>query len=144
MVDVACLGSAEPLGPSMPAHRIYFHLTWSTLGRRPMIDTPTGAFLDEYFRKIAVQERVTIVALGFLQTHVHLVVRTTPRYDLPRLVQLLKGGSSYAASRQPGNRLGLRWNREYSVTSVSPGLLPQAVAYVEGQNERHPEEAIKV
>ena len=87
---------------------------------------------------------MTIVALGFLQTHVHLVVRTTPRYDLPRLVQLLKGGSSYAASRQPGNRLGLRWNREYSVTSVSPGLLPQAVAYVEGQNERHPEEAIKV
>src|SRR5438876_9128384 len=77
MVEVACLGFAEPLGPSMPAHRIYFHLTWSTLGRRPMIDTPTGAFLDEYFRKIAVQERVTIVALGFLQTHVHLVVRTT-------------------------------------------------------------------
>jgi REP element-mobilizing transposase RayT len=104
----------------MPAHRIFFHLTWSTLARRPMINAPTRAFLDEYFRKIALQERATIVCLGFLQTHAHLLIRTGPRFDLPRLVQLLKGGSSYAASRQPGNVLGLRWSREYSVTSVSP------------------------
>ncbi len=126
----------------MPAHRIYFHLTWSTLGRRPMIDAPTRGFLNEYFRKIALQERATIVSLGFLQTHAHLLIRTGPRYDLPRLVQLLKGGSSYAASRQPGNLLGLRWNREYSVTSVSPKLVPQAMAYIEGQDGRHPSEAI--
>src|SRR6266571_5692816 len=129
--------------PLMPAHRIYFHLTWSTLARRPMIDAPTRVFLNEYFRKIALQERATIVALGFLQTHAHLLVRTGPRFDLPRLVQLLKGGSSYAASRQPRNVLGLRWNRDYSVTSVSPGLLSQAVAYIEGQSSRHPSEAIR-
>src|SRR6266704_1153201 len=75
----------------MAAHRIYIHLTRSTLGRRPRIDVSTRAFLDEFIRRIAIQERVTIVSLGFLQTHVHLLVRTAPRYDLPRLVQLLKG-----------------------------------------------------
>ena len=97
----------------MPAHRIYFHLTWSTLARQPMIDAPTRAFLDEYFRKIALQERATIVSLAFLQTHAHLLIRT-----------------------------GLRWNREYSATSVSPKLVPQAVAYIESQDDRHPSEAI--
>ncbi len=107
-----------------------------------MIDAPTRVFLDEYFRKIALQERATIVSLGFLQTHAHVLIRTGPRYDIPRLVQLLKGGSSYAASRQPGNVLGLRWNREYSVTTVSPKLVPQAVAYIESQDGRHPSEAI--
>ena len=129
-----------PHHPTMPAHRIY--MTWSTLARRPMIDAPTRAFLDEFFRKIAIQERATIVSLSFLRTHVHLLVRTAPRYDLPRLVQLLKGGSSYAASRQPSNVLGLRWNREYSATSVSPKILRQAVAYIESQGSRHPSEAI--
>ena len=126
----------------MPAHRIYFHLTWSTLARRPMIDAPTRAFLEEYFRKITLQERATIVSLGFLRTHAHLLIRTGPRYDLPRLVQLLKGGSSYAASRQPDNKLGLRWNRQYSVTSVSPKLLQAAIDYIEGQNSKHPDEKI--
>jgi putative transposase len=126
----------------MAAHRIYFHLTWSTLGRRPMIDEPTRAFLDQYFRKVAIQERVAIVALWLLQTHVHVLVRSGPRVDLPRLVQLLKGGSSYAASRQPGNVVGLRWNREYSVTSVSPKLVRKVVGYIEDQDRRHPDEAI--
>ena len=126
----------------MAAHKIFFHLTWSTLGRQPMIDTPTRAFLDQYFRRIAVQERVTIVSVAFLQTHVHLLLQAGPRYDLSRLVQLLKGGSSYAASRQPDNLLGLRWNREYSVTSVSPRLVNAATAYIQGQDRRHPTEAI--
>jgi len=107
-----------------------------------MIDARTRGFLEDYFRRIAIQERATLVSAAFLRTHVHLLVRTGPRYDLSRLVQLLKGGSSYAASRQPGNVLGLRWNREYSVTSVSPKLVSAAVEYIEGQDRRHPGEAI--
>ncbi len=47
-----------------------------------MIDAPTRALLHECFRKIATQERATIVSLGFLQTHAHLLIRTGPRYDL--------------------------------------------------------------
>ena len=107
-----------------------------------MIDAPTRAFLDEYFQRIAIQEGAALVSTAFLRTHVHLLVRSGPRYDLSRLVQLLKGGSSYAASRQPGNVLGLRWNREYSVTSVSPRLVRAAMEYIQGQDRRHPAEAI--
>ena len=130
------------LKPAMAAHRIYLHLTWSTFRRQPMIDQRTRAFLDEYFRRIAIQERVDIVSLSFLQTHVHVLMRCGPRIDLSRIVQLMKGGSSYAASRQAGNVVGLRWNREYSVTSVSPRLMPKAVEYIRRQDQRHPSEAI--
>ncbi len=126
----------------MAAHQLYFHLTWSTHRRMPMIDAPTRTFLEGFFRRTAIQERVGIIALAFLRTHVHLLVRSSPRVDVSRLVQLLKGGSSYAASRQPDNRLGLRWNREYSVTSVSPRLLQNAIDYIERQNRRHPDEKI--
>jgi REP element-mobilizing transposase RayT len=124
------------------AHQIFFHFTWSTHRRMPMIDQPTRSFLDGFFRRTAIQERVTIIALAFLRTHVHLLLQTGPRVDLSRLVQLLKGGSSYAASRQPDNKLGLRWNPEYSVTTVSPKLLQAAIDYIEGQNKRHPAEMI--
>ncbi len=107
-----------------------------------MIDSPTRNFLDGFFRRTIIQERVTLVALAFLRSHVHLLVRCGPRIDLAHLVQQLKGGSSYAASRQPDSKLGLRWNRQYSVTSVSPKLLQSAIDYVEAQNFRHPDEEI--
>lgn len=126
----------------MSAHKIYFHLTWSTHRRMPMIDGPTRTFLDGFFRRTIIKEGATLVALAFLQSHVHLLLQFGPRIDLGHLVQLLKGGSSYAASRLPDNKLGLRWNRQYSVTSVSPKLLQAAIDYIEGQNRRHPDEVV--
>jgi REP-associated tyrosine transposase len=126
----------------LAAHQLFFHLTWSTLDRRPMIDPPTRAFLEEFLRRSAIKERVEVIELAILATHVHVVIRTTPRIDLSRLVQMMKGGSSYAGSRVPGNRLGLRWTREYSATTVSPRLLPEAVRYLQKQNARHPMERL--
>ena len=125
-----------------PAHRIYLHIAWTTLGRRPMIDTPTRGFLEQFFRRVTITEKVQLVALAILRTHVHLLVRTPARFDLPHLVQVLKGGSSYEASRSPGNRLGLRWSREYSVDSVSPRALPAAIVYLRSQDLHHPGETI--
>ena len=107
-----------------------------------MIDPPIRAFLDEFLRRSAIKERVEVIELAILATHVHIVIRTTARIDLSRLVQMMKGGSSYAGSRVPGNKLGLRWTREYSATTVSPRLLPEAVRYLQKQNARHPTEQV--
>jgi len=126
----------------MSTHQIYFHLAWTTRDRLPMIDAATRAFLDEFFRKTAIRQETEVIGLAMLQTHVHLLVRTPARIDLPRLVQFLKGGSSYAASRLPGNVVGLRWAPEYSATSVSPRQLAAAIRYLENQEGHHPGERI--
>jgi REP element-mobilizing transposase RayT len=107
-----------------------------------MIDGPTRRFLDEYFRRVAIAERVEVLGLSFLRTHVHLLVRSGPRVDLSKVVHRLKGGSSHTANRQPAIVLGLRWNREYSVTSVSPRLISRALEYLQRQDRRHPDEVI--
>jgi REP-associated tyrosine transposase len=127
----------------MAAHQIYVHLAWTTRDRQPMIDRATRDFLGDYWRRTAIRERAEIVVLAILRTHVHLLVRTAPRFDLPRLVQFLKGGSSYAASRLPGNMVGLRWSREYSATTVSPKQLAGVIRYIEDQSRRHPGEAVE-
>jgi REP element-mobilizing transposase RayT len=106
-----------------------------------MIDA-TRDFLNDFLRRTAVRDQAEIVAIAILQTHVHVTVRSGPRVDLSRLVQLMKGGSSYAASRLEGNRLGLRWAREYSATTVSPKSLPGAVQYLATQDEHHPGEGV--
>jgi REP element-mobilizing transposase RayT len=69
----------------MSAHQIYVHLAWTTRDRAPMIDAATRTFLDEFFRRTAARERADIVALSILRTHVHVLIRMTPRLDLPRL-----------------------------------------------------------
>jgi len=107
-----------------------------------MIDGVTRDFLGDFLRRTAVRERAEVVAIAILQTHVHVLVRSGPKVDLSRMVQMMKGGSSYAGSRLPGNRLGLRWAREYSATTVSPKSLPRAMQYLAAQDHHHPGEGV--
>ncbi|HET7790970.1 MAG TPA: IS200/IS605 family transposase [Gemmatimonadales bacterium] len=126
----------------MSAYQIYYHVNWCTLERRPMIDAAARDFLEAYLRRVAARERVEVLALGILRTHLHVVIRTGPRCDLARLVQYWKGGSSHSIGRLPGNLLGLRWSAEYAVSTVSPASLNRAIRYVKTQELRHPDEAI--
>ena len=50
-----------------------------------MINAATRGFLDEFFRKTAAREGAEITDIAILQTHVHMVVRTPPKIDLPKL-----------------------------------------------------------
>jgi len=126
----------------MSTHQLYVHLVWTTRDRLPMINAATRSFLDEFFKKTAARQDTEVVGLSILSTHVHMIVRTPPRIDLPRLLQFFKGGSSYAASRLPGNVLGLRWAPEYSATTVGPRQLERAIQYLGNQAAHHPGEAI--
>ena len=137
------MGTLERSGTRVSTHQLYIHLAWTTRDRRPMINPPTRDFLDDYFRRTAAREHADVVALAILRTHVHILIRTAPRMDLPRLVQFFKGGSSYAASRLPGNILGLRWAPEYSATTVGPKQLADVIRYIEKQGEHHPGEAVE-
>src|SRR5437879_12955431 len=127
----------------MSPHQLYIQLVWTTRDRRPIIDPPTRDFLDEYLRRAAAREHADVVALAILRTHVHMLLRTASRIDLPRLVQFLKGGSSYAASRLPRNVLGLRWAPEYSATTVGPKQLAEVIRYINGHAEHHPGEGVE-
>lgn len=127
----------------MSSHQLFIHLAWTTLDRLPMINLPTKTFLEDFFKKTAARHDVDIVELAILKTHVHMLVRTPPRLDLPRLVQFFKGGSSFAASRHPGNVLGLRWAPEYSATSVGPRQLDKVRHYLKKQGEHHPGDAVE-
>src|SRR6266480_7708248 len=75
---------------TLAAHQIYIHLAWTTRDRQPMIDRATRDFLGDYFRRTAIHEHADVVVLAILRTHVHLLVRTAPRIDIPRLVQFLE------------------------------------------------------
>ena len=125
-----------------PAHKLFFHVAWTTLDRRPMIDAQTRDFLEPFIRRTVTRERAEVLGLAILRTHVHLILRTQARFDIPTLMQLIKGGSSYAASRAPGNQLGLRWARKYSVTTVSPKALQPALRYLQRQEQHHPDEIV--
>lgn len=87
-------------------HRLYCHIVWTTREREPLIDSGLARFLTRYLRTIARQERAHILEIGMVATHVHLLMRIDQGTSLPRLLQRLKGGSSYLLRSQPRRHAG--------------------------------------
>ena len=143
----AILRSRDPgarLSSSGMYQRLYYHLVWTTLDRRPLIDAGLAGFLCRSLRAIAGDEGARILEVGMVQTHVHTLIAAPLKTDWARLIQRLKGASSYLANRDglAGSNGPLRWARGYSVSTVSPAALETARRYLQSQPRHHPNEAI--
>ncbi|HQR17769.1 MAG TPA: IS200/IS605 family transposase [Gemmatimonadales bacterium] len=124
-------------------HRLLVHIVWTTREREPTIDSQRAAYLCEHLPIIARQERVHILAIGIVATHLHLLVRVHPSTSLPRLLQRMKGGTAHAINWHfSASGPALRWAKGYSATTVSPRQAGRAVSYIRHQSSHHPTEAI--
>jgi len=123
--------------------RIYAFLTWTTLRRLPIIHTSAAALLRRLLPEIARRHGTRVIELGIVRNHVHLVIELSPRIDIPRLVQGLKGASARIANRDGVMpRARLRWANGYDLRSLGTRDLSRAIRYVRTQAESHPELAI--
>jgi putative transposase len=124
--------------------RLYGLLTWTTLRRLPLIHQKAAAFLRRVLPQIARRHDVRVVEIGIVSNHVHLIVELSPRPDLPRLVQGLKGASARIANRDGYMpRARLQWAAGYDFRSLGVRDLDRAIAYVRNQARHHPDLAIK-
>ncbi|MFQ5426989.1 MAG: IS200/IS605 family transposase [Gaiellales bacterium] len=123
-----------PMGVS-----VFLHLTWTTIDRRPLVGEDEARFLKRFLPAEAQRHGAQVIALGIVSDHVHVLLRPPPHFDIPRLVQGLKGASARVANRDGVGRAGLRWSRGYDARSVSPQHISAVATYVRNQVRRHPD-----
>jgi|SRR6266550_2935775 len=120
--------------------RLYGLLTWTTLRRLPLIHARVAEFLCRILPKIADRHACRVVEIGIVSNHVHLLIELSPRPDVPRLVQGLKGASARIANRDGYMpRARLQWASGYDFRSIGVRDLPRVIEYVRNQATRHPE-----
>lgn len=121
----------------MPFH-LYAHLSWTTWGRLPLIDQQVAGFLAPFLLAEAKRHSTPVVEIGIVPDHVHMLLELPPAYDVPRLVQGLKGASARLANRDGHSaRKSLRWEPGYDLRSVGLRQLPNVTAYVRDQELKH-------
>ncbi|MCH7716638.1 MAG: transposase [Gemmatimonadetes bacterium] len=122
---------------------LYVHLSWTTDGRLPMIGSSEDEFLRAFLPAEAKRQGADVAAIGVVSNHLHLVIRLPGVFNIPRLVQGLKGASARLMNQDSGvSRNGIKWAKGYDLRSVSPGHLNRAIRYVAQQAAHHPRHAI--
>ena len=118
--------------------RIFAHLSWTTFARLPLIDARVAAFLEKFLDAECQRQGARMVAVGIVHDHVHLLIELPATFDVPRLVQGLKGASARIANRDGiAGHESLRWAQGYDLRSVGPRQLAAVEAYVRNQAVHH-------
>jgi REP element-mobilizing transposase RayT len=115
-------------------------VVWVTQFRAPLIDVEAARFLCNTLRTLAREHRSVVLEMGLVSTHVHLLLRSEPLAEIPKMIGRMKGVTSRLAKQ---NEIApLSWADGYDIESVSPGDEQKIRHYLRAQPYRHPGEAI--
>lgn len=116
---------------------ILFHLIFSTKHRAPTITADIQRPLYEYLGGVLRNEGGTLLAVGGMPDHVHLLVRLKASCTLTTLMRVLKANSSRWLNERWPNGEPFRWQTGYGAFSVSQSQTGTVRRYIERQEEHH-------
>ena len=113
--------------------RIWLHLVWATLERRPVISKPIAAKLSTYLSEYAAQKGVYVKINYVNRDHVHVLLDLSTRIPVEELMQLLKGSSSHWVNQSNLLPCKFAWGRGYGAFSVSHSGVGEVARYIATQ-----------
>jgi putative transposase len=116
---------------------LLYHIVFSTKNREPVITAPIRADLDKYIGGIIRGEEGTLLEIGGMPDHVHLVIRLKSIHSLATMVKIIKSKSSKWLNTQPKRPGRFEWQRGYAAFTVSASQLEKLRTYVRNQEQHH-------
>lgn len=110
------------------------HIVFSTKDRLPAIKGERGKRLHAYLIGIARNAGMTMIAIGGMPDHVHLLVSIPSKLSVAKAANLFKSNSSKWMNE---HKPGFAWQTGYGAFSVSASNLDSVKEYVLHQEEHH-------
>jgi REP element-mobilizing transposase RayT len=117
--------------------RVWLHIVWATLERRPLLDKPAAARLSAYLHDYAKQKNIYMKINFVNPDHVHALIDLPTSLCIEDMVQLFKGSSSHWIYEQNLVAGKFGWGRGYGVFSVSESGVSEVCAYIANQEDHH-------
>jgi REP element-mobilizing transposase RayT len=114
---------------------LLFHLIFGTKHRAPLITVEIREDLYRYLTGIVSKIGGTLIAVGGMPDHVHLLVGLRPTHSVSEMMRDLKGSSSRWLNDMPG--IAFAWQNGYGAFSVSGSNLATVARYILHQEEHH-------
>ncbi len=117
--------------------RLYYHLTWATKDREPLIQPAMEDRLYGYTIRKAAELGVYVYAVNGWFDHMHVIVAIPPKLAVADVVKTLKGSSSHDINHEMKLEYQFQWQRGYGALSTGEKQRTAAIEYVLKQKEHH-------
>ena len=117
--------------------KIYIHLVWSTKNREPYLRKKIRYDLFDHIRENAKTKNIHIDCINGYTDHVHCLVSLKPDQTIAKIMQLIKGESSFWLNREYFKKTKFEWQEEYFAVSVGESRIKRVRDYIKNQEEHH-------
>lgn len=122
----------------MPFVKVYLHCVWSTKNRIPYLDTiELRQKVWNHIRENAIQKGIYIDFINGYSDHCHCLISLGVDQNIQKVIQLIKGESSFWINKNELTKEKFQWQEEYFAVSVSESILDKVRDYIKNQEEHH-------
>ena len=122
----------------MPFVKVYIHFVWSTKNRVRFLNTKDLRFkVWEHIRANAREKGIFIDFINGYADHCHCLVSLGVDQTIQKVMQLIKGESSFWINKNKLTAVKFEWQDEYFAVSVSTSMLDIVRNYIKNQEEHH-------
>ena len=121
----------------MPFLKIWVHLVWATKNRAPILTDNIRQRVFTHMRENASLKNVHIDFINGYVDHVHCLISLSQEQTIAKIVQLLKGESSFWINKNNLCRQKFEWQHDYFAVSVSESGINRVRDYIKKQEDHH-------
>ncbi|HVF44344.1 MAG TPA: IS200/IS605 family transposase [Pyrinomonadaceae bacterium] len=121
----------------MPFVKIWIHFVWATKNREPLLTDDIRQKVFQHIRENAREKEIFLDFIGGHVDHVHGLISLGTNQTIEKIMQLIKGESSFWINKNRLCRGRFEWQDEYFAVSVSETLVAGVRKYIANQEEHH-------
>ena len=134
------------------SHSLYdckYHIVWITKYRKPVLVGVIAERIRELVRQVCKENEVEIIKGHVSKDHIHLFVSVPPQLSISKLVQYLKGKSSYKMMQENKQISKMFWGRHmwargYFVATSGNVTDEVIMEYIKNQDIEREDEDFKI
>ena len=121
----------------MPGIKVWLHFVWATKNHEPLLNDSIQAESVSAYQGKREGKGIFIDHINGYVDHVHCLISLGTDQTLDKIMQLIKGESSFWINKSELSKFKFAWQDEYFVVSVNPGGLANVRRYIANQEEHH-------
>lgn len=115
----------------------WLHCVWGTKSRLPYLTEDIKKKVIEHIKANARERGIYIDRINGYHEHLHCLLSLNPDMALSKVIQLIKGESSFWINRNKITKYKFKWAVEYYAVSVSESHIAEVRKYIDNQEEHH-------
>jgi len=117
--------------------RIWVHLVFGTKNRESFLPGEIKDKIIKHIIEYAREKEIFIDSINGHKDHLHCLISLGSDQNISKVVNLIKGESSYWINKNKMLNIKFKWADEYFAVSVSESQLEVVRNYIGNQEEHH-------